>query len=441
MMLGFPLAMYYMFIGAKLYDGRFPTPIEGQSFSDFLEHLYNLAYEHAFPHAKAWTIYWSFLILECLGYLYLPGVYAKGKFLPHLGKHLSYYCSAIWSWYITIAAALVLHATGLFRLSTLVEELGPIMSVAIISGFLLSIIAYISALTRQAQHRMTGNHIYDFFMGAELNPRLFDWLDLKMLFEVRIPWFLLFLLSLSTATLQYERYGYVSKEVVFIVMAHFLYGNACSKGEELIITSWDIYYEKWGFMLIFWTLAGVPFSYCHCAIYLANHHPSEYQWDGRVLSALFVAYLFVYWVWDTGNSQKDMFRAQGRGVAVHRKTFPQLPWKYVKNPTVIKTDTGDEILCDGWCKHFIIAVNLFLTNVSADGMARKIHYTCDLFFATSWAAITGFKSPFPWFYPFFFAIMMTHRALRDVRRCRRKYGKAWEEYERRVPYLFIPYII
>ena len=34
--------------------------------------------------------------------------------------------------------------------------------------------------------------------------------------------------------------------------------------------------------------------------------------------------------------------------------------------------------------------------------------------------------------------MIVHRALRDVERCRIKYGKAWEEYERRVPYIFIP---
>jgi delta24(24(1))-sterol reductase len=112
----------------------------------------------------------------------------------------------------------------------------------------------------------------------------------------------------------------------------------------------DIYYEKWGFMLGFWTMAGVPFSYCHCAIYLALHDPSEYCWDGRYMTALFLAYLFVYWVWDTANSQKNMFRAQGRGVAIDRKTFPQLPWKYVKNPKTIKTKTGDDIMCDGWCK-------------------------------------------------------------------------------------------
>ena len=34
--------------------------------------------------------------------------------------------------------------------------------------------------------------------------------------------------------------------------------------------------------------------------------------------------------------------------------------------------------------------------------------------------------------------MISHRALRDIQRCRNKYGETWAEYERQVPYLFIP---
>ncbi|KAG9776748.1 C-24(28) sterol reductase [Exophiala dermatitidis] len=425
MMVGFPLLMYYMWIGATYYDGKLPMPRQGESLGQFFRGLVRMAYYGAWPSAKAWAMYWTFFVFEAVCYCLMPGIWTKGKPLPHEnGRRLDYYCSAVWSWWATIVLALALHFSGLFKLYQIIDEFGPLMSVAIISGFLVSIVAYFSAIYRGKQHRMTGYFVYDFFMGAELNPRMFGILDFKMFFEVRLPWYILFLTTLGTAARQYERYGYVSGEVGFLLMAHFLYANACSKGEECIVPTWDMYYEKWGFMLIFWNLAGVPLTYCHCTIYLANHHPSTYAWNKYALAALYVVYLFVYWVWDTANSQKNCYRAQENGGATTRKAFPQLPWRSLENPRIIRTEDGGTILADGWFRY-----------------ARKIHYTCDFFFALSWAAVTGFRSPFPWFYPVFFCCMIIHRAWRDIERCRRKYGKAWMEYERQVPYLFIPYVI
>ncbi|KAF2839102.1 c-24(28) sterol reductase [Patellaria atrata CBS 101060] len=422
LMIGFPALMYYMWIGATFYDGKPPLPQDGQSFQDFAKEMADIVYEHAYPHKKAWAIYWTFFVFEMFCYMYMPGIYVQGRPLPSLGgKKLDYYCSAMWSLYVTIAVAATLHLTGLFPLYTIMDEFGPLMSVAILTGFLNSFITYVQALVRGAQTRMTGSHVYDFFMGAELNPRLFYWLDFKMFYEVRIPWFILLLLSLGTAVRQYENYGYVSGEVIFLCMAHFLYANACSKAEQLIVPTWDMYYEKLGFLLTFWNLAGVPLSYCHCTIYLANHHPDEYRWNRVALTGLFIAYLFVYWVWDTCNSQKNIFRGRERGTFQERYSFPQLPWKEIKNPKSIPTSTGDSLLCDGWY-----------------GKARKIHYTCDLFFSLSWAAITGFTSPFPWFYPLFFSVMIIHRARRDIARCEERYGDAWREYTKRVPWLFVP---
>jgi Delta24(24(1))-sterol reductase len=352
MMIGFPLLMYYMWIGATYYDGKPPTPAEGQSFAEFVQHLGHLAYTGAFPHLKAWAMYWIFLIFQGACYVLMPGgIWTKGKSLPHAnGMRLDYYCSALQSWWTTIAIACGLHVTGLFKLYTIIDEFGPIMSVAIISGFLVSIVAYFSAIYRGKQHRMTGHFFYDFFMGAELNPRMFGILDFKMFFEVRLPWFILFLTTLGTAARQYERYGYVSGEVGLMLLAHFLYANACSKAEELIVPTWDMYYEKWGFMLIFWNLAGVPLTYCHCTIWLANHHPDTYPLNRYVLAAWFAAYLFVYWVWDTCNGQKNRFRAKENGGAALRAAFPALPWQDIENPKVIRTEDGHTILADGWCK-------------------------------------------------------------------------------------------
>jgi delta24(24(1))-sterol reductase len=239
MMIGFPTLMYYMWIGATFYNGKFPTPEAGQSFADFGKHLGNLLYEHAFPSLYAWRIYWGFLVFEAACYCLMPGVWTYGKPLAHLGgKQLKYYCSGVWSWYFTILVMGGLHHTGLFKLYIFIDQFGPVLSVAILSGFLMSFVAYFSALARGAQHRMTGYPVYDFFMGAELNPRMFGILDFKMFFEVRLPWFILFGLSVGTAARQYENNGYISGEVAFLVMAHFLYANACAKGEELITTTW-----------------------------------------------------------------------------------------------------------------------------------------------------------------------------------------------------------
>ena len=121
------------------------------------------------------------------------------------------------------------------------------------------------------------------------------------------------------------------------------------KGEECIPTTWDIFYEKWGFMLIFWNLSGVPFTYCYSTLYLIKTS------TGRALSHnpyytafLFTALLCAYYVWDTANSQKNRFRMQQVGTYIPRNTFPQLPWGTLKNPKYIKTTHGSLLLISGW---------------------------------------------------------------------------------------------
>lgn len=240
MMIGFPLLMYYMWIGSTFYGGHFPTPRPEQSSVDFIRHLAGLIAEHAFPSVKAWRIYWVFFLVEAAFYCFLPGVQGHGKPLDHEGrKQLKYHCSAVWSFYVTIIGAALLHFTRAFPLYTIIDEFGPLLSVAILSGFLVAIMAYISAWSRGAQHRMTGYFIYDFFMGSELNPRIGP-LDFKMFFMVRIPWFILFGITCATAAKQFEVHGYVSAELMFLVLAHFLYTNACAKGEECILTTWFV---------------------------------------------------------------------------------------------------------------------------------------------------------------------------------------------------------
>ncbi len=127
-------------------------------------------------------------------------------------------------------------------------------------------------------------------------------------------------------------------------------GQYGRRADLTLIHRRDMYYEKWGFLLIFWNFAGVPLTYCHCTLFLANHAPSVYRWNRYGLAAFYVAYLFVYWIWDTTNSQKNNFRQEERGTLVERRNVFQLPWQTVKNPHIIRTEAGESILVDGWCK-------------------------------------------------------------------------------------------
>ncbi|KAJ3283029.1 hypothetical protein HK104_010581 [Borealophlyctis nickersoniae] len=383
MMIFFPLLMYYLWISLEFFDGALARPDGISDVGPWLRRMVNLVVEHAAPNMFSVVLYVSFCLLEAVLAVTMPGPTVKGLPVPSLGgKQLEYKCNGVWSFYVTIIISVVLHAGGVFNLASIIDNLGPLMTVSIIAGFAITFATYFWGVSTNNTHRMSGNPLYDLFMGAVLNPRIGS-LDLKMWSEIRVPWVILFYISVAAAVKSYQTEGYVSPNVWFMVLAHFLYVNACMKGEECIPTTWDIFYEKWGFMLIFWNMVRLER--------------------------------------DTANSQKNRFRMSMAGTYIPRHTFPQLPWGTLHNPTYIRTKHGSLLLTSGWW-----------------GVARKIHYTADLMMALSWGLICGFGSVIPYFYVTFFVFVLVHRVSRDMERCAKKYGDDWVEYCRKVPYIFIP---
>ena len=75
------------------------------------------------------------------------------------------------------------------------------------------------------------------------------------------------------------------------------------------------------------------------------------------------------------------------------------------------------------------------------GMARKINYTFELTAAFLWSFPAGFHyGVWPFLYFLFLFTLLVHRVFRDEAKCQDKYGKAWNEYCRKVSYRLIPYV-
>lgn len=155
----------------------------------------------------------------------MPGHKQMGLPVSSLGgRALEYNCNAYTSLYATIAIVASLHFGGIFNLANIIDLYGPLLTVASMTGFALAAIIYVTG----EGYRMSGNVIYDYFMGASLNPRIGS-VDIKMWAEIRISWILLWALSVGACAKQYEVYGYVSANLILFTYGTGLYLNACAK--------------------------------------------------------------------------------------------------------------------------------------------------------------------------------------------------------------------
>ncbi len=248
----------------------------------------------------------------------------------------------------------------------------------------------------------TGNIIYDWFIGRELNPRIGSW-DIKLFCELRPGMLLWLILNLSALHHQWLKLGYVTDSLVLVNVLQAIYVFDGVLNEEGVLTMMDITTDGFGFMLSFGDLALVPFSYSLQARYLAVEpiHLGEFYTTIVLLISFTGFYIF-----KASNNEKSNFR---QGKLNHLKS--------------IQTERSTKLLCDGWW-----------------GLSQHINYFGDWLHALSWCLATGFKTPLAYYYVLYFASLLLHRQRRDEIKCREKYGEAWKQYEKRVPYKIIPYV-
>ena len=287
------------------------------------------------------------------------------------------------------------------------DQFLSLATASIFFSFLLAVYLYARSFRSGALLGLGGNSgyfTYDFFMGRELNPRIFSF-DWKVFCELRpglIGWTLI---NYCFLVAQYEKFGRVSSSMILVCLFQSWYVLDSLWFEEAILTTMDIVHDGFGFMLAFGDLCWVPFTYSLQARYLVNN-PIDFPWWAVCL--IVGLKVLGYVIFRGSNSEKDRFRKNPNHPSVsHLKT--------------LKTKRGTQLIISGWW-----------------AICRHPNYVGDLLMALSWCLPCGFNTIVPYFYPIYFMALLVHRQLRDEENCSEKYGKDWEKYCQIVRWRLIP---
>ncbi len=356
------------------------------------------------PTLRATGYFFAWLALQVALQLALPGRIVTGL-AQRDGLRIDYKLNGLAS---LVASALVvgaLFASGVVRASDVLSELGALLVVSIAFAFAFSLFLYFYGFSSARVEARTGNVLYDFFMGTALNPR-FKSFDLKLFFESKIGMTTWLALSFAMAGAQLEKSGTVSTPMLLVLAFQTMYVVDFYVFESAMLSTWDINYENYGFMLAFAFLVWMPFNFSLQAQYLVQHTPELPAW---AIAGLVALNLGGYYVFRTSNLQKHRFRTEPDA----------LIWG--KKPTFIKTKRGTLLLTSGFW-----------------GLARHTNYLGDLMMALAWCLPAGFSHIPPYFYFIYFAPLLIDRERRDHKVCKEKYGEDWDRYCGVVKYRILP---
>ncbi|KAI1469477.1 ERG4/ERG24 ergosterol biosynthesis protein [Daldinia caldariorum] len=394
----------------------------------------------------------AYYLFSALLYRILPATEVEGTELSSGGR-LKYRFNAFASHMFTLSLCLAgtIAQGAEFPVWTFItDNYVQILTANILIAYSLAIFVYVRSFSvkrgnpqfRQlAEGGCSGNLIYDFYMGRELNPRvtlpLIGEIDIKEWMELRPGMLGWILLNCAFVAKQYRTFGYVTDSIIFITVVQAIYCLDSVYMEPAILTTIDITNDGFGFMLSFGDLVWVPFIYSQQTRYLSTH-PVKLGWLGLTgVSALLIV---AFGIFRLSNLQKNIFR-----------TNPNDP--RVAHIKYIETKTGSRLMTSGWW-----------------GVARHINYLGDWLQSWPYALPTGFsgyiilppgsnaegaiktldgreivQGPakywgmlFTYFYVVYFAILLIHRDGRDDEKCAKKYGEDWKKYKSIVKYKIVP---
>lgn len=330
----------------------------------------------------------------------LPGREALGVALED-GSRIRYRLNGLWIFLLVVAVALGGQAAGLFSLSALVRNFWGLVVAANVFAFGATFWLFFRGRAR----RGTSSRAFwlaDLYYGVELNPSLFG-VDLK-LFSYRPSLIGLWLVNASFAVWQLEERGSISTAMWLYQAFTSIYVFNYFQFEHGMLFTWDIVSERFGWMLVWGDYAFVPFCYSIVGAYIPDRTEPLSTPAAIALALLFVVGL---WMFRGANQQKDAFK-RDPSVKIWGKPAETL---------------GGRILVSGFW-----------------GIGRKLNYTGEILVYLAFTMLVGTTSIVPYLLPAWLIGLLMHRAHRDDKRCREKYGALWDEYCRRARFKMFPFV-
>lgn len=360
----------------------------------------------------------SFLLMQLVLLAAVP--HTKFTAIPTpMGNCPTYRINGVLCYLITHVLLAGAHYAGWWRYSVVHDEFGSMLAVLNVFALVATVLLYIRGLvspTNSDSGRTGHGIIWDMWQGTELHPEIFG-VSLKQLINCRFAMMGWSVLIVAFAMKQVERDGVVANSTVVSLTLQLLYIFKFFWWEAGYFNSVDIIHDRFGFYIFWGCTAYLPSLYTITSFYLSVIRVDLPKVIANILFGVGTAALWANY--DTDRQRQAFRAANGRGKIWGRA------------PRIVRATytTGDGVkresllLASGWW-----------------GVSRHANYVFEITLALCWSLSALGTAILPYSYVIFLTILLTDRAYRDELRCAEKYGAAYKEYCRLVPYRMIPMV-
>ena len=378
----------------------------------------SVAQHWPWPSLPAAAIVLTFLAVELILLQALPGQVFEGPLTPS-GNRPRYKLNGVAAWFVTLAlffgCSFGLH---LFNAGIVWDHFGEILATLVLLALFFCLFLYFKGRywPSSQDHSLSGNFIWDYYWGVELHPALLG-VNLKQLINCRFSmmgWGVI-VCSFAARQAEFDPGGHLSTAMLVSVAITLIYLFRFFWWESGYFTSLDIMHDRFGYYICWGVVAWVPAVYTLTAQYLVLR-PGNLAWP--LAAGIFVLGAGAVYLNYMADAQRQRVRATNGNTSVWGRPPELIRASYI---TADGVPHENLLLASGWW-----------------GVARHFHYVPEITLALAWSLPAGFNHFVPYFYVVYLTILLIDRAGRDDRRCHKKYGAAWEEYCRRVPWKIIP---